>query len=65
MTTDTPETEPDFVIDPFVNSVWALIYSMIERGVTGSDGWWGQDFLAVKRQLEEMGLNCDPSKDLT
>lgn len=49
-------------IDPFVNSVWCLIFSMIERGQDGSDPWYGQDFLNVKRQLEEMGLNCDPNK---
>ena len=47
--------------DEFVNSVWCMIYAMVERGVEGKDPWWGEDFLSVKQQLEEMGLNCDPS----
>ena len=57
----TTKTNPP--IDPFVNNVWALIYSMVERGVEGNDPWWGEDFRMVKRELEAMGLNCDPNKD--
>lgn len=47
----------------FVGLVHALIYSMIERGVVGDDGWWGQDFLAVKKALERRGLDVDPGQE--
>lgn len=47
--------------DDFTNSVHCLIFSMIERGVTGDDPWWGQDFLSVKKALEGMGRGCDPA----
>jgi hypothetical protein len=52
-------------IDEFTNRVWCLIYSMRERGVTGDDPWWGQDFLRVQELLEAKGLNCDPEKTPT
>ena len=61
MPSDLPAAPGEPHIDPFVNSVWCLIFSMIERGVDGSEPWWGQDFLMVKRALEELGLNCDPN----
>lgn len=63
---DAPELERD----PFVHAVWGLIYNMIEAGETGFDDspggrkWWCEEFRAVKRMLEERGLNCDPSKEL-
>jgi hypothetical protein len=56
----TKKTELSY--EEFRNSVWSLIFSMVERGIEGDDAWWGQDFLIVRRQLEEMGLNCDPEK---
>lgn len=48
--------------DEFTNSVWCLIYSMIETGIDGSEPWWGQDFLHVKALLEAKGLNCNPER---
>lgn len=52
-------------MDDFTNRVWCLIFSMRERGVTGDEPWWGQDFLAVQRMLEQKGLNCDPERRAT
>lgn len=48
--------------DGFANTVHCLIFSMVERGVTGDDLWWGQDFMNVRRELESIGRNCDPNK---
>ena len=62
---DAPELERD----QFVHAVWCLVYNMIEAGDDGYDDspggrkWWGEEFWAVKRMLEERGLNCDPSKE--
>lgn len=39
----------------FVKSVWCLIFSMEERGITvDTDQWWGQDFARVKRECEHL-----------
>lgn len=58
---------PELDRDPFVHAVWGLVYNMIETGFDDSPGgrkWWCEEFRAVKRMLEERGLNCDPSKQL-
>lgn len=49
-------------LDDFANQVHCLIFSMAERGTTGDDPWWGQDWLGVRKELEAMGRNCDPNK---
>ncbi len=62
---DPPETE----IDPFLHAVWCLVYNVVEAGDDGRDDetgrrkWWGEEFFAVRRMLEERGFNCDPSKE--
>ena len=58
------DNPPENPLDPFTNAVACLIYSMTERGITGNDPWWGQDFLHVKRLLEEKGINMDPNKEV-
>lgn len=63
---DAPELERD----EFVHAAWCLVYNMIEAGEDGHDDspggrkWWAEEFWALKRMLEERGLNCDPSKDV-
>lgn len=41
-----------------VNSVHCLIVSMIEQGYDGTESWFGQDFLHVRKLLESMGRSC-------
>lgn len=49
-------------LDPFVNTAWCLVFSMIECGFDGTDPWWGQDFLHLKNLLAEKGLNMNPMR---
>lgn len=41
---------------------WNLFFNMREAGIDPKGGeWWEQEWLAMKRLLEEKGLNTDPS----
>ena len=45
----------DAEFEEFVKSVWCLVFSMEERGITvDSDPWWGQDYARVHRQCAEL-----------
>ena len=50
-------------IDKFTQSVWNLVYCMVEVGYTGADPWWGQEFLRVRNLLEDRGLPMPKEDD--
>jgi hypothetical protein len=52
-------------LTPMESAAWGLIYNMIEAGAEPEAGaWWEQEFLSVKRLVENLGLNTDPEKAL-
>ena len=61
MTEMSPE-EQAFGLTPIEKAAWLLVFNMEEMGNTPKNPWWEQEYLGLKRLLEERGLNTDPEK---